>query len=169
MRWQWSHPKGGSVTTINAAVVDVANRLMKQGRFNVADVVSLVRVRYPQVVAAHERALVDQSIQRTAKAWLRSLEGDEDEPDVDMPMLPLGLPRAIAVPSADGYYYVATEHATWAELMAGREERHENVDRAEKALKRYDAELARVQPLMEDDPQLTYGEACALLEEVEDE
>jgi len=151
------------ITTISQAVADTAGRLMKQGRFNAPDVVSLVRSEYPLLVARQERHLADKSILAQAKAWLRQLDIDED--DQDIPALPLGLPRAIAVPdvTTGDFYYIASDKATWPELLAGLDQRRVNKIRAEAALKAYEAEMERVQPLMEVDPTLTYGEACERL------
>lgn len=150
--------------SISHAVADTAARLMKHGRFNAADVVSCVRAEYPVLVAQQERHLADKAILAQAKLWLRQLDVDEDD-DGDSPVLPLGLPRAIAVPdTATGdFYYIAAEQATWAELKAGLEQRQVNKIRAEAALEAYEAEMARVQPLMESNPAMTYGEACERL------
>ena len=153
-----------TVDSINQAVAEVAARLMKHGRFNVADIVSCVRAEHSVLVARQERHLADRSIMAQAKLWLRQL--DVDDEDGDVPTLALGLPRAIAVPEDDGngFYYIAAENATWAELFAGREQRQVNKIRAEAALQAFETEMARVQPLMEADLTLTYGEACELLD-----
>lgn len=151
------------VTTISQAVADTASRLMKHGKFSAPDVVSLVRAEFPHLVARQERHLADKAILAQAKMWLRQLDVDED--DETTPALPLGMPRAIAVPdvTTGDYYYIASDQATWSELQAGLEQRQVNKIRAEAALEAYIAEMTRVQPLMEADPSLTYGEACELL------
>ena len=131
-----------------AEATDLTERIRESAeqtwRFNVADIVSLVRANHGHVVSNSARKLVDSAIATQAKRWLGAMQADED--DADAGLLPLGLPRALAIPhpNGEGYYYIATDQAHW--------------------LQRYDEELDRVRPLMEADPDLTYAEACALLE-----
>lgn len=144
--------------TIAEAIAVCGADLMGEGRFDAGDVVLAVRLRYPELVEQESHRLVDKAILAATKRWLRGATAtDEDE------TLPgLAIPRAISVPKPNkpgDYYYAPAAHATWTELVLHGQILQQNVDHAEAALDAYEAELERVQPLMESDAGLTYGEA----------
>lgn len=77
----------------------------------------------------------------------------------------MGLPPFIAVRNAGSKdaEYVRTSDATWTDLLAGREERINNVSAASAKLKDYDDSLDRLAPLMATSPTMTVAEAIYLM------
>ena len=76
----------------------------------------------------------------------------------------LAVPTAIAVPKEKGgFYYVRTDKATWAQLVAGEHVRAANVDRAAAKHDAYRESMACLRPIMEQHPNLTVAEAVQIM------
>lgn len=80
-------------------------------------------------------------------------------PDNSVNSQGLKLPSAIAVRKGDGIYYVRADLATWDELMAGLNEREQNIVRAVVKRDQYQEAVDRLRAYMENDPTCTVADA----------
>ncbi len=131
--------------------------VMGTGSFDISDVVSRIRDRDPESVAAEADRLVNAGLARRIKELLRGMEDEGDSDDGRL----FGLPRAIAFPIGDEIHYIDTELARWEHLRGARDLRRLNVERAEHRLNVMDQVMALVEPAMVANPELTLGEALA--------
>src|SRR5207253_6600704 len=130
----------------------------RQDQVEAIQVVFQARQMAGDVFASEQDRLVLQAAERIAKAIMKGLT-ENDNSQLGLPGLTL--PSAIAVPQDEegGYYYVRTDKAHWPELLAGRELRVENVQRAQAKLDAYEESLRLLRPVMEDDVEMTVGDA----------
>lgn len=111
----------------------------------------------PDLVDTHRDRLVRDAIHRAITAQFRAMANDDS---MQLSLPGLYLPTAIPVPLNDGTIgYVATEHATWSDLLAGERWREENLSRAQARLDDYRGSLRYLRPLMENRPKLTVAGA----------
>ncbi len=106
---------------------------------------------HAKLVRQHTKDLVRKAVRD--EIIRRTKERPEDHGQ--MALFP-GLPAAIRV---DENRYVPRDRATWADLLAGRQERVENIANAEKALALYDNDIERLRPYMADDLGVTVADA----------
>lgn len=137
--------------------------LETEDKVTIEHLVDCAELRHPDAFLAARERLVAEAARRMAKKVLRDLsEDDEDPAQLTLPGLPL--PSALAVPDKSGaFYYVRTDKATWAEVVAGREVRDANVQRAQAKLDNYDDALDALRPLMEHDPTMTVAQAARMM------
>lgn len=132
-------------------------------------VVSCALSRYPDVFADEYDRLVMSEARRRAKHVMASLVDDDDDDNGQLTLPGLALPTAICVPISlrdpdqDGFEYVASAKANWPQLVAGRQLRADNVERARVKLAAYDESLALLQPVMEEDHTLSAADAYELV------
>lgn len=118
--------------------------------------------RHGEVFAQATEKMVIDHARRVAADIMRGLSEDEDDAQLTIPGL--GFPSAIAVVSPDGTYFVSTHKATWNELVAGRNQRVQNVRAAQAKLDKYDEGMDTVRPYMEDEPDaVTVDDAIRLM------
>jgi hypothetical protein len=137
--------------------------LETEDKVTIEHLVDCAELRHPDAFLAARDKLVAEAARRKAKRVLRDLSEDDDDPaQLAIPGLPL--PSAIAVPDKTGaYYYVRTDKATWGEVVAGRDVRDRNLQRAQAKLDNYDDALDALRPLMESDPLITVAAAARRL------
>ena len=111
------------------AIPDVADRIMED---------------YPDVVSQESERLVRSSIVRMLK------DNANRETEESSQLSLFGFPSVIAVPvTDDGYVYMQSMKATWADLSSGAQIRETNVRRAQARLDQYNGALEHVRPIME--------------------
>jgi hypothetical protein len=104
---------------------------------------------------------VAELIRRAVAAEIKALCSEHPESVGQIALFP-GLPAAVVVEPGVAR---PLNRCTWADLLAGRTERVENIAHAEKALDRYDEDLDRLRPIMSRRPELTVADARHLLTE----
>lgn len=149
--------------SLNSVLASCATNLLESQReVTPGEVIECARRDYASLFEIERDRLVWLAAARIVKEILRELSNDEEEAQLNLPEL--NLPSAIAVRGEGGdYYYVSSRKATWTELLAGREERVHNVQRAQAKLDRYNETLGRLRPLMEPHPARTVQQAAELL------
>lgn len=144
--------------TITSILRDCATDLLEtEPTVTVEQVVNCAYRRHGDEFAAESERLVLASARTIVANLLRDLSDDEDDAQLSFPGL--DLPSAICVQTPDGTYYVRTDKATWLELLAGRDLRMVNVQRAQAKLALYDESVERLREVMEADASLTVAEA----------
>ena len=144
-----------SITSIlRECAVDL---LSTEPKVEVEQIVNCAYRRHGDEFNAESERLVLASARTIVANLLRDLSDDEDDAQLAFPGM--SFPSAICVQTPDGTYYVRTDKATWPELLAGRDVRATNVQRAQAKLAIYDESLERVREVMEADPALTVAEA----------
>lgn len=113
-----------------------------------AHIVACAKGRYPEVFIDEAGRLVDEAARRMAKSLMDDLAADDN--GEQLAFEGLRLPTAIAVPAADGYRYVRTDRASWEEFLAGREQRMQNIVRAQRKMDTYDESLAALEPFKDE-------------------
>jgi hypothetical protein len=148
-----------SITSIlRACATDL---LDTEPTITVEQVVGCAYRRHGDDFAAESERLVLASATSIVRELLRDLADDEDDAQLSLPGM--AFPSAICVQTPDGTYYVRTDKATWPELLAGRDVRATNVDRAAAKLAIYDASLEKLREVMEADETLTVADAIEKL------
>lgn len=144
--------------TIHSILRECATDLLDtEPTVTVDQVVSCAYRRHGDEFAAESERLVLASARQIVANLMRDLTDDEEDAQLTLPGL--SLPSALAIPSPNGTYYVRTDKATWVELVAGRDVRAVNVERAQAKLDAYDDSLERLREVMEADPTLTVAQA----------
>lgn len=148
--------------SITSILRDCATDLLEtEPTVTVDQVVGCAYRRHGHEFAEHAEQLVLASARTIVRDLMRNL-ADEDE--TDQLVLPgMALPSAICVQTPDGTYYVRTDKATWPELIAGREVRATNVDRARSKLAAYDESLEKLRDVMEGYNTRTVADALSIL------
>lgn len=131
----------------------------------VEQVVGCAYRRHGDDFAAESERLVLASAKSIVRELLRDLSDDEDDAQLSLPGM--AFPSAICVQTPDGTYYVRTDKATWPELIAGRDVRATNVERAAAKLAIYDASLEKLREVMEQTTDLTVADALSILSHAE--
>lgn len=139
---------------LRACAVDL---LDTEPTVTVEQVVNCAYRRHGDEFAAQADALVLSSARAIVANLMRDLSDDDGNAQLTLPGL--DLPSALAIPAPNGTYYVRTDKATWVELVAGREVRAVNVERAQAKLDAYDESIDVLRQFMEHDPTLTVADA----------
>lgn len=142
---------------LRACAVDL---LDTEPNVTVEQVVGCAYRRHGDEFATHAEQLVLASARTIVANLMRDLSDDDGAAQLTLPGL--GLPSALAIPTPDGTYYVRTDKATWPELLAGREVRAVNVERAQAKLDTYDESLDLLRDVMEPDHSLTVTDALSI-------
>lgn len=151
------------MTTVNAVLRECAVDLLDtEPHVTVEKVVDCAYTRYGDTFREHAEAMVLASARTMVAKLMRDLTEDDDAEQLQFAGFG-GLPSAICVQTPDGTYYVRADKATWPELVAGRDVRAENVQRAQARLSAYDETMDALRPLMESDPSLTVADAVSLM------
>lgn len=144
--------------TIQSILRECATDLLEtEPTVTVEQVVNCAYRRHGDEFAAESERLVLASARTIVANLMRDLTDDEGDAQLTIPGL--SLPSALAIPAPNGTYYVRTDKATWLELLAGRDVRAVNVERAQAKLDAYADSLERLREVMEADLGLTVAEA----------
>jgi hypothetical protein len=142
-------------TILRVAAVSL---LESRDRVEARDVVQKARMSHADVFEREQQRLLMDAAGRIAKATMKELS-ENDEPPL-LSLLGLAVPTAIAVPKDEGgFYYVRTDKATWAQLVAGERTRAANVERALAKLDAYRESMEYLRPAMERHPEWTVAAA----------
>lgn len=142
---------------VHAVLRECATDLLEtEPHVTVDQVVGCAYRRHGESFLEAQQQMVLAAAKTIVAKLMRDLTDDEDE---QLALPGIALPSAIAVQDPDGTYYVRSDKATWAELLAGREVRATNVSAAQAKLDAYDESVETLRPFMEDRPGLTVAEA----------
>lgn len=132
---------------------------------------STIAQMYERAAAAHPNlrdSARDMELREYSYRYLKRCMHDPHDSEAQMLLPGLQLPAAIPVRHelTDEVEYVRSDCATWAELIAAREEKVRNVSAAEKKLQDFDDQLDRLRPYMET-TGITVAEAIVAMRRVE--
>jgi hypothetical protein len=150
-------------TTLKSILRDAAVSLLdSRDRVEAKDVVQKARMRHADIFELEQQRLVMEAAGRIAKEIMKELSEDNEPPLLTL--FGLSVPTAIAVPKEEGgFYYVRTDKATWAQLVAGEQTRATNVERALAKLDAYRESMEYLRPAMEHSPGRTVAEAMQVM------
>lgn len=144
---------------LNRLLNECAQAQLAEGRCTVEDVTERAFALHAEIIDGESKALIYRQIKATVKRILGDLAENEDEPEAQQALPGLKLPSAIAVRKGDDIYYVRADLAVWDELMAGLNEREQNIVRAVVKRDQYQEAVDRLRVFMEDDPGCTVADA----------
>lgn len=131
-------------------------------------VVAAARASHPEKFDAEVERFIQNSAEAIVRRIFGSLTADDDDAQLRFPGFEL--PTALCLKQLDGpALWVMTSKATWNQLMAGRQLRAENVERAQHRLDQYDEALRRLRPHMEGHPAVSVADAIAAIEADDDD
>lgn len=134
--------------TFNAAIRRTALTELHAGVGDVDMVCDTILAEHSALLAEHGQRLLRDAIKRQVKNLFRDLSEDDG---AQLALPGLRLPTAIAFALSDGSVgYVASENATWDQLVAGLAFRDKNIAAAQAKREQYVASLDLLHPYMAD-------------------
>lgn len=139
---------------------DLIEEQLGQRNGDIVAICAMYLDRYPEVLESAKTDVFMQALRRTCKSIMDKLSDDDKQLD----LFGIDLPSVIAIKkNGTDFYYVRSDLATWAELIAGRRIREENITAAEAKLKSYDETMDRLRPYMSNSLVMTVADAMDLL------
>ena len=146
-------------------MAELMERMTENGEIMVQeDVIRRTRADWPlEFEDYREKATID-GCRAAYKNHLKSMKGPRRDPE-QLEFNGMSMPRLLTIPmdGAGSFGYLSTHHATWEQRLQHTAEVTKNFERVRDSLRAENEAFDEFEPLMKDNPEMTFGDAIRIM------